>query len=105
MVDLARESLHRRLYQWLTIHICNQVLNRGHGFLTEGLSFEVDWNEWASLYIRMRQEDLKEKGQLLTALLQKGRFHVSKELLFRERRHAIRGTNLALYHCLEFSHT
>ena len=105
MIDLAGESLHWRLYQWLAIHVCNQVLNRGHGFLSEGLSLEVDWNERASLYKRMRQEDLEEEGQLLTALLQKCWFHVSKVLLFRECRHAIRASNLALHHGLKFSQT
>ena len=105
MIDLACESLHWRLYQWLAIHIRNQVLNRWHGFLSEGLSLEVDWNERASLYKRMRQEDLKEEGQLLTALLQECRFHVSKVLLFGECRHAIRASNLALHHGLKFSQT
>ena len=105
MVDLACEALHWRLYQRLAIHVCNQVLNRGHGFLSEGLSLEVDWNEWASLYKRMRQEDLEEEGQLLASLLQECWFHVSKVLLFRECRHAIRASNLALHHGLKFSQT
>ena len=105
MVDLACEALHWWLYQWLAIHVCNQVLNRGQGLLAKGLSLEVDWNERASLYKRMRQEDLEEEGQLLATLFQECWFHISKVLLFRECRHAIRTSNLALHHCLKFSQT
>ena len=105
MVDLPSEALHRGLYQWLTRHVRNQVLNCGHRFLAERLAFEVDWYERASFNPRMCQEDLKEEGQLLAALLQELRFQVSKVLLLREGWHAIGATDLALNHGLEFSQT
>ena len=105
MVDLASEALHRWLYQGLAGHVGDQVLNCGSGFLSEGFALEVDWDERASLNQRMCQEDLKEDGQLLTALLQERCLHVSKVLFFREGWHAIRATNLALYQRLEFSQT